>query len=127
MTLTRLSGALLAVALPFAMSGVAGACPGTTLTLAVSTPEGDTESVELTCEPPGGSHPNATVACDELLAAEGDFTNLAGSQETTACTLEYRPMTAVAEGTWRGEAVSWQREFSNTCVLHTATGTVFLF
>lgn len=125
--LTRLSGALLAVALPFAVSGVASACPDTTLTLTVTTQEGDAESVELTCEPPGGTHPNATAACTEVLAAQGDFESLPGNQEVTACTMEYRPVTAVAEGKWHGEPVSWEHEYGNACSLHTATGAVFRF
>jgi len=124
---TRLSGALLAVTLPFAVSGVASACPVTSLTLTVSVPEGDAESVRLTCEPPGGSHPNATPACEEILAAQGDFAELPGSPEAGACTMEYRPVVALAEGTWRGTPVSWEHEFGNGCTLYSATGTVFLF
>jgi hypothetical protein len=127
MMLSRLSGALLAVALPFAVSGVASACPDTTLTLTVTTQDGDAESVELTCEPPGGTHPNAKSACTEILAAQGDFESLPGDQEVTACTMEYRPVVASAEGTWRNEPVSWEHEFGNACTLRTETGVVFLF
>lgn len=127
MKLSGIGGALLAVSLPFMASGVAGACPDTTLTLTVTVPEGDGESVQLTCEPAGGSHPNASSACAEILAANGDFDGLPGDSEQTMCTMEYAPVTAVAEGTWRGRPVSWQREFGNACRLRTATGTVFLF
>ena len=109
---TRLSGALLAVALPFAVSGVASACPHTSLTLTVSVPEGDA---------------NATPACEEILAAQGDFAELPGSPEAGACTMEYQPVVALAEGTWRGTPVSWEHEFGNGCTLYSATGTVFLF
>ena len=123
---TRLSGALLAVALPFAMSGVASACPDTSLTLTVASLDGDAETVQLACEPAGGSHPNATQACEDIVAAQGDFDSLT-ADESTACTMEYRPVVATAEGTWRGEPISWQREFGNGCTLRTATGTVFLF
>lgn len=124
---TRLSGALLAVALPFAVTGVASASPDTSLTLTVAVPDGSAESVRLTCQPPGGTHPNATRACAELLAAQGDFNDLPGNQEPGFCTMEYRPVIAVAEGTWRGKPVSWEAEFGNDCTLHTVTGTVFLF
>lgn len=126
MTFTRLSGALLAVVLPFAMSGVADACPGTSLTLTVAALEGDTEAVQLACEPAGGSHPNASQACTDIVAAQGDFDSLT-ADESTACTMEYRPVVATAEGTWRGEPISWQREFGNGCALRSATGAVFLF
>jgi hypothetical protein len=44
-----------------------------------------------------------------------------------ACTMEYRPVIAVADGTWRGEPVAWEQEFSNPCTLRTSTGPVFQF
>lgn len=127
MTFTRLSGALLAVALPFATPGVAGAHPETSLVLTVVTSNGDSESVSLSCDPPDGTHPNAKRACAELHAAQGDFESLPGEQEQTMCTMEYRPVTAQAEGTWHGEQVLWQQEFGNTCTLRTTTGAVFRF
>jgi hypothetical protein len=127
MMFTRLSGALLAVALPFAVTGVASASPDTSLTLTVAVPDGSAESVELACDPPGGTHPNAKRACAELHAAQGDFDALPDNQEQAFCTMEYQPVTAVAEGTWHGEPVRWAREFGNKCSLRTATGTVFLF
>jgi Subtilisin inhibitor-like len=127
MKFTRLAGALVAVALPFAVSGVAGAAKATSLTLTIATPEGDPKSVRLTCGPPDGSHPAAARACAELQAAQGDFDELRGAADATPCTMEYLPVTASAEGTWRGEAVTWKKEFGNACSLRTATGTVFLF
>jgi hypothetical protein len=123
---TRLGGALLAVALPFAVTGVASASPDTSFTLTVAVPDGSTESVRLQCDPPDGTHPNAKRACAELHAVQGEFTELADNGQTM-CTMEYHPMLAVAEGTWRGEPVSWEAEFSNSCVLRAETGTVFLF
>lgn len=127
MNRTRIGGALLAVALPFAFTGVAGASTHTAITLAVATPEGDGELVELECDPPGGTHPNAKSACVELHRARGDFDALADLQEPTSCTMEYQPVIAQAYGTWRGEPVAWEHEFGNRCTLRSATGTVFLF
>lgn len=127
MRLSGIGGVLVAVALPFVGPGVAGACPDTSLTLTVTTAGGDAESVRLTCEPAGGSHPNAESACAEIHAAHGDFDGLPGDSEQTACTMIYQPVTAVAEGTWQDESVSWEHEFGNACTLRTATGTVFLF
>ena len=127
MNLIRLSGALLAVALPFAVTGVADAAPETSLTLTIAAPEGRGESVELECEPTGGSHPNGLRACMELRMAGGDFDHLPGRPDMANCTMEYRPVVAVAEGRWDGEPVSWQHEFGNNCSLHTATGMVFVF
>lgn len=127
MKFTRLSGALLAVALPFAVTGVASASSDTALTLTVAASDGSGESVGLLCDPPGGTHPNASSACADLLAAQGDFEALPDQQEPAFCTMEYQPVTAVAVGTWRGEPVRWAHEYGNACSLHTATGTVFLF
>jgi hypothetical protein len=130
MNLTRVGGVLLAVALPFAVTGVAHASPHTSLTLTLSVPEHADVSdvvVELKCDPAGGSHPNARAACEELHRSAGDFDALAGHQEPMNCTMEYRPVIATAEGRWHGAPVSWSREFSNNCTLHTATGMVFLF
>jgi hypothetical protein len=128
MNLTRLSGALLAVALPFAATVVASASTGTShLSLTVAAPDGSAKTVGLECEPAGGEHPAAKDACRELLLAQGDFAALASHQELANCTMEYMPVIAVAEGTWRGQPVSWQREFSNRCTLRSATGVVFEF
>lgn len=127
MNLTRLGGALLAATLLFAVTGVAGAHPATSLTLTVIVPEGAVKSVRLTCAPPGGTHPNAKRACAEIRAAGGSFDSLPGKPVPTICTMEYLPVTAVAEGTWRGRPVHWQQVFGNHCVMHNETGTVFLF
>jgi len=127
MKFTRLSGALLAVALPFSVSGVASASPDTSLVLTIVTQNGDSESVALTCDPPGGSHPNAKRACAEIHAAQGNFESLPGQSQQMMCTMEYLPVIALAEGTWRGEKVEWEHEYGNGCSLRTATGTVFLF
>jgi hypothetical protein len=127
MKFTRLSGALLAVALPFAVTGVADASPGTTLMLAVASADGSGKSVSLGCYPPDGTHPNAKRACAELVVAQGDFDALPGQQEPAFCTMEYQPVTAVAYGMWRGEPVRWVHEYGNACSLRASTGTVFLF
>lgn len=127
MNITRLSGALLAVALPFAVTGVASANTSTTLSLTLAMPEGPAKTVELQCDPEGGTHPNPTEACAELLAVQGDFTALPANQQLTNCTMEYRPVIAVADGTWNGEPVAWEHEFSNHCTMGSATGTVFRF
>jgi hypothetical protein len=127
MNRTRIGGALLAVALPFAFTGTAGATTHTAITLTVTTPDGFGEVVELECDPPGGTHPNARSACVALHRAHGDFDALADMQEPVACTMEYRPVTAEAHGTWHDEPVDWTREYGNDCALRAETGAVFRF
>jgi hypothetical protein len=127
MKLTRIGGALLALALPFVVTGVATASSPTSFTLTVAAPGGPQKAVQLECDPPGGTHPNAMSACMALHHAYGDFTALAHQQSPTSCTLEYRPVVAKAYGSWHGKPVHWTQEFGNDCALRSATGTVFRF
>ncbi len=127
MTLTRLGGVLVAVALSLVATGFASASTDTSsLTLTIAAPEGPATTVELTCDPSGGSHPDPKAACAELLAVAGDFDELSGDP-TTACTMEYRPVVANADGTWHGRPVYWEARFSNDCTMTSATGTIFRF
>lgn len=127
MKLSRFGGLLVAVVLPFLLTGVAGANPGTSLTLSVSSPGWLARSVALECDPPGGTHPNAMDACMELHLVAGDLDTLAYLQEPTSCTLEYRPVVATARGSWYGRPVSWTHTYGNDCALHAETGPVFDF
>jgi hypothetical protein len=127
MNRTRIAGALLAVALPFAFTGVAGASADTSITLVVAGTDGPAKTVVLECDPPRGAHPHARSACRALHRAEGDFDALAALQAPQSCTLEYQPVLAQAHGTWHGEPVDWTHEFGNGCALRAATGNVFRF
>jgi hypothetical protein len=127
MMFTRLSGVVLAVALPFAVAGEAGAHPATSLTLTVVAAQGYAKAVRLSCDPPRGPHPNARRACAEINLARGNFDQLPGAPRPMICTLQYDPVLATADGTWRGRRVHWQREFGNDCALRNETGRVFAF
>ncbi|MGW7417202.1 subtilase-type protease inhibitor [Streptomyces sp. NPDC054863] len=82
--------------------------------------------VGLRCSPrPGGAHPEAQAACSALTWARGDFDALRGDPHP--CTKEYDPVTATADGTWRGRTVHWEKTFSNACLLDAETGPVFRF
>jgi hypothetical protein len=59
--------------------------------------------------------------------AQGDFDKLADHQPSASCTMEYRPLTAEARGTWHGNPADWRHEFGNDCTLRAATGSVFRF
>lgn len=126
MTSHRLSGTLLALAasLSVVLAPTANAETRTTeLTLAVIGPEGALHIVGLLCDPPGGSHPDPIAACRELAGAGGDFDEL--GDEDAMCTMEYRPVLAVARGTWADEPVRWHERFANPCLMYRATGAVF--
>ncbi|GIF05245.1 SSI family serine proteinase inhibitor [Actinoplanes siamensis] len=79
----------------------------------------------LRCDVDGGTHRLAKTACDELRAVDGDVAALADDE--AICTREYRPVTAVAVGVWRGEPLTYRATFSNRCILLSATGNVFNF
>lgn len=83
--------------------------------------------VELWCDPDMGSHPTPGTACAAIDAAEGDLSLLAG--DPGACTLDWRPMTAVAEGYWHGgvTTVDFRRTYGNRCAMHRDTTPVFDF
>lgn len=130
MKTSRLCGALLTVMLPFAVAGTANASTPpkeTVLMLTIATPEGEAQSVALTCGPAGGTHPSPRAACRELRAVNGDFGSLPAHHDPVACTMEYRPQIAKAKGVWRGERVRWEQEYSNRCTLQVGTGKVFAF
>jgi len=86
---------------------------------------GPTRVATLRCEPAGGTHPDPIAACYQLRVADGDFDAVEGIQG--ACTMDYRPVTAVALGYWRGTRTSYRETFSNQCVMEHATAGIFDF
>ncbi|CCB73069.1 MULTISPECIES: SSI family serine proteinase inhibitor [Streptomycetaceae] len=81
--------------------------------------------VSLYCDPPSGFHPHAQLACKALEGAHGKLDALAPDRHM--CPMVYAPVIATATGTWHGRPVSWERTFSNSCVLDARTGSVFRF
>ncbi len=67
----------------------------------------------LTCNPPGGDHPDPVAACRTLDAATAPF---APVPDGMMCTQIYGgPETATIEGTWRGEPVSAAYKRTDGC------------
>ncbi|MEU4443335.1 SSI family serine proteinase inhibitor [Actinosynnema sp. NPDC050801] len=115
------------LAAPLIGAGSASAAPPETdLVLAVYQEQTGVESTRLTCDPAAGEHRLARVACDEIEAADGNFTQLAGT-DPQVCTFDYTPVTVAAFGSWRGEPVQYVEEFPNRCVMEQETGSVFSF
>lgn len=57
----------------------------------------------LTCDPPGGDHPDPAAACAALAAADQPFDPVPPG---TMCAQIYGgPQTATIDGTWRGRPV----------------------
>ncbi len=81
--------------------------------------------VILTCDPDGGTHPQASAACNALRSVDGNINAL--PSDHVFCPLFYAPITATAWGWWQGQWVAFQRTYGNTCELHRAAKPVFEF
>ncbi|WP_199439370.1 SSI family serine proteinase inhibitor [Umezawaea beigongshangensis] len=97
------------------------------LVLSAQDEVGGLRTTELRCEPTGGRHPHAELACADLVTARGDFAALPGDPALEFCTMELRPVTVSAHGTWRGVPVTHSKTYSNPCLSRRATGPVFTF
>jgi hypothetical protein len=95
----------------------ADASAATSLTIVVTASESaEPSTYELTCDPDGGDHPQATQACAAIAnAGAGVFDPVPSDQ---ACTSVYGgPQTATVEGTYDGEAVDATFSRENGCEL----------
>ncbi|MFC9162278.1 subtilase-type protease inhibitor [Streptomyces fungicidicus] len=91
---------------------------------ATATPE---RAVTLTCAPgASGTHPAAGAACAEMNSAGGDLDALTVS-EGVHCTLQYDTVLVTVDGVWQGRRVSYERTFSNECVMNAHGSSVFAF
>jgi Subtilisin inhibitor-like len=76
----------------------------TDLTIVINNGSGQTKTWRLTCDPPGGTHPNPTAACRSL--EMNGAAALPPVAKDKACTQIYGgPETATITGTWQGERV----------------------
>ncbi|WP_314174030.1 subtilase-type protease inhibitor [Streptomyces winkii] len=86
-------------------------------------------AVVLNCAPkPSGTHPAADRACAEVRGVDGRFEQLAeaGAPGMT-CTRIWDPVVVTADGVWKGQRVSWQHTYANSCTLEKSGGSVFAF
>ncbi|NDU71941.1 protease [Actinomadura sp. DSM 109109] len=109
--------AMLVPAVPARAEGPAGA-----YLLTVLPQDGPAIARTLWCEPDGGTHGAASQACDQLEAAGGDVGRIPARPEP--CTLEYAPVTVVANGVWRGTARHFTRTYPNRCAAVRDTGGI---
>ena len=87
---------------------------GDQLVISVKDGSGRTTTWRLTCDPPGGTHPDPEAACQALEKAGA--TALRPVPKGLSCTQVYGgPETAVITGTWRGQAVSSRLSRINGC------------
>ncbi|SDR98891.1 SSI family serine proteinase inhibitor [Microlunatus soli] len=103
-----LTGGLLAVGL----SGCGG--DRDELTIRYDDGAGTTSDWTLTCNPPGGSHPDPEAACQAL--EKNGSTALPPVPKDKACTMIFGgPQTATITGTWHGDKVDSSLSRTNGC------------
>jgi hypothetical protein len=75
--------------------------------------KGEAQTLTLSCDPPGGTHPNPAEACAKLAALDDPF---APPPADEICTELYGgPEEASITGTYRGEPVSYKLARTNGC------------
>ncbi|MEX2292068.1 MAG: SSI family serine proteinase inhibitor [Mycobacteriales bacterium] len=80
---------------------------------AVPQPDAPAQRWTLTCDPPGGTHPDATRACQDLAAQETPFAPLPAD---AVCTQVFAgPQTATVTGSYRGEQVDLRLSRTDGC------------
>ncbi len=90
------------------------ASPADELTITVHSGSGDTSQWRLTCDPPGGTHPDPARAC-RVLESVGDSA-LPAVPKDLMCTQIYGgPETATITGTWRGKQIDSRLSRTNGC------------
>lgn len=84
-------------------------------------------AVVLNCAPKaGGTHPAAARACADVNSVDGRFQELVAGGTPGMCTRIWDPVVVTADGVWKGQRVSWQHTFANSCT-RKAGGSVFDF
>lgn len=117
----------LAVGAPAANAAAGVPGPETMIKLSV-VPQlwGQPRTATLTCDPAGGTHPNAKLACAELAAVDGDIARVP-TQPGRRCLTVWIPVDASATGTWRGKPIKYFETFANDGCARIAHGHVLDF
>jgi hypothetical protein len=91
-----------------------GSAPATDLTIVLDDGAGTKTTWTLTCDPPGGDHPDPAAAC-AVLEAQGAAA-LPPVPQDRMCTMNFGgPETATITGTWKGAPVKSALSKGNGC------------
>ena len=105
----------------------AAAAMPSTLTLSATTDGQAPHLAQLTCDPAGGTHPDAQTACMQLSQVDGDIAHMPGTEAHIFCPMIFQPITVSATGLWRGRTVLFQDKYTNSCERDNKTGDLFRF
>ncbi|MFE3173110.1 SSI family serine proteinase inhibitor [Amycolatopsis sp. NPDC059090] len=129
MTLNRIvAGALVlcSAAIPLTAVPAAAAIPSALVLTAQVSNEPD-HVVLLTCDPAGGTHPDAGTVCARLGQVDGDPAKLPPAEEHRFCPMIFLPIKVTARGAWRRRPVQFKDTYANACVRDNKTGSLFNF
>lgn len=112
LTITALSCALVVAA---ASPALADHRPRATLKITITVGQATPQTVKLTCNRDGGTHPTPRAACRVLRGVHGNPARLTGAG--AVCTREFNPHTVTVKGKWRGHRVDFTKTYSNKCLM----------
>jgi Subtilisin inhibitor-like len=122
--ITKYIGSLVIAALVsvgFMTSPALAASPVGQLDLTITNGEIVLAYATLTCEPTGGTHPNAQKACDDLIPVKGQIGAIPPERDVF-CIPEIQPVDVTATGIWAGVSVRYEGEFNSRCEAVVGTG-----
>jgi hypothetical protein len=97
------------------------------LVLTARTADQPAHTALLTCDPDGGTHPDAAQACRQLAGVDGDPARLPATGTHSACPFIVRPIDVTLTGLWRGRTVRFSDHYLNFCFRDNASGSLFEF
>lgn len=84
-------------------------------------------TVTLTCNPTGGTHPDAAAACAIVDQVGGAGLENMDLDPDAICTMQYDPYTVSVQGNDHFLWVDFAKTYSNPCVLTARTGAFYNF
>ncbi|KAI8390370.1 hypothetical protein BD560DRAFT_380752 [Blakeslea trispora] len=91
----------------------AGPKDPTVLAIAFHLEDAEIRADTLVCNPPGGTHPNATVACNLLKQAKGNLNSIKPLDRYCRPTDYFVNVTI--KGTYEGQLIDFKKKYRNGC------------
>lgn len=83
-------------------------------------------TVTLTCDPDGGTHPDAVAACDIVRQVGVGLPDM-NLNPDVACTMQWDPITVSVDGHYHEALVQFTKTYGNACQLAAQTGAFYAF
>jgi hypothetical protein len=116
-----------AAALPATAAPAAPTTLPSFLVLTSQKPNEPVHSALLTCDPAGGTHPEAASVCGQITSVDGDLSKLPAIEVQRFCPMIVDPIDVSAVGLWRGQSVRFKDHYINFCFAENKSGSLFSF